>query len=250
MLRGLRAAAFNALFMLLTAAMGIVLLPLLALPRRHAVRALRGWAGAVLALLRGLVGLDVRVTGREHLSAAGAMLVAAKHQSAFDTIVWLTLLPDAAYVLKRELLRIPIYGWFAAHAGMIAVDRGAGASAMRGLLRDAAAALAEGRQVVIFPEGTRTAPGEQATYQPGIAALYARAGLPVIPVATDSGRFWGRRAFMKRPGTITVAIQPPIAPGLDRIAFLDTLRSRIEPASVSLLGGHRTPVDKSGEWGS
>lgn len=246
--RILRAGLFNALFFLLTAAMGVLLLPLLALPRRCSVSALHVWAGAVLALLRGVVGLRVRVTGREHLPAAGAMLVAAKHQSAFDTIVWLTLLPDAAYVLKRELLRIPLYGWFAAHAGMIAVDRAAGGAAMRGLIRDAAAALAEGRQVVIFPEGTRTAPGEAGPYQPGIAALYARAGLPVIPVATDSGRFWGRRAFVKRPGIITVAIQPPIPPGLDRTAFLDALRGRIEPASLALLDA--TPVDKSGESGS
>lgn len=235
-MRLLRALLFNLGFMGLTVLMGILALPLLGLPRRHSVAALRLWARLVLGWLRLSVGLSYRVTGAEHLGH-GAALIAAKHQSAFDTIVWLALLPDAAYVLKRELLGIPLYGWHARKAGMIAVDRDAGAAAMRGLIRDAGAALQEGRQVVIFPEGTRTAPGAEAPYQPGIAALYARAGLAVVPVATDSGRFWGRRAFLKHPGTITIAVQPPIAPGLARPAFLAELRARIEAPSLALLDG-------------
>jgi 1-acyl-sn-glycerol-3-phosphate acyltransferase len=246
-MRVLRASLFNTLFFALTAAIGIVALPLLLVERRHAVRLVRVWAGIVLAMLRGIVGLRFVVTGAQHLPRSGPALIAAKHQSAFDTIVWLVLLPDAAYVLKRELLRIPVYGWFSRHIGMIAVDRTAGASAMRGLIRDALAALAAGRQVVIFPEGTRMAPGTERTYQPGIAALYARAALPVIPVATDSGVYWGRRAFLKYPGTITVAIQPPIAPGLGRDAFLATLRARIEPACRALVSTTAESVDKAGE---
>jgi 1-acyl-sn-glycerol-3-phosphate acyltransferase len=248
--RLLRAGLFNVLFIALTATMGVLALPLLLADRRHAMRAVRFWARWVLALLAGIVGLRYRVTGEQHLPPGGAALIAAKHQSAFDTIVWLSLVPDAAYVLKRELLRIPFYGWFARHIGMIAVDRAAGASAMRGLIRDALAALAAGRQVVIFPEGTRTAPGEARAYQPGIAALYARAARPVVPVATDSGRFWGRRAFLKHRGTITVAIQPPIPPGLDREAFMATLRERIETASAALISDPAKPVDKFGDTGS
>jgi 1-acyl-sn-glycerol-3-phosphate acyltransferase len=248
--RALRAGLFNVLFIGLTVLMGVLALPLLLVDRRHAVRAVRLWARWVLALLAGIVGLSYRVTGAERLPHAGAALIAAKHQSAFDTIVWLALLPDAAYVLKRELLRIPFYGWFARHIGMIAVDRAAGAATMRGLIREALAALAAGRQVVIFPEGTRTAPGETRAYQPGIAALYARAGQPVIPVATDSGRFWGRRAFLKHPGTITVAIEPPIRPGLDRDRFMSTLEDRIETATAALASAPATPVDKPGDWGS
>ena len=249
-MRALRAGIFNLLFMALTAVIGMVGLPLLLLPRRHAVCALRLWARWVLAVLQGIVGLRFVVTGAEHLPLAGSAVIAAKHQSTFDTIVWLLLVPDAAYVLKRELLRIPVYGWFARRAGMIAVDRAAGARAMRGLIRDAQAALVAGRQVVIFPEGTRSAPGAALPYQPGIAALYARTGLPVIPVATDSGRFWGRRAFLKHPGTITIAIQPPIAPGLGKDAFLTALRACIEEPSLALLEGLANPVDKAGETDS
>lgn len=249
-MRALRAGIFNLLFMALTAVMGLVGLPLLLMARRHTMLAPRLWARWVLALLQGIVGLRFVVTGTEHLPQAGPALIAAKHQSTFDTIVWLLLVPDAAYVLKRELLRIPVYGWFARHVGMIAVDRAAGAGAMRGLIRDAQAVLAAGRQVVIFPEGTRTAPGTELPYQPGIAALYARAGLPVIPVATDSGRFWGRRAFLKHPGTITIAIQPPIAPGLGKHAFLTALRASIEEPSRALLEGLARPVDKAGETDS
>jgi len=245
-MRALRAGLFNTLFIAFTVVMGLAALPLL-VERRYAVRVVRFWARWVLAMLRVVVGLRFVVTGGQHLPRTGPALIAAKHQSAFDTIVWLLLVPDAAYVLKRELLRIPIYGWFARHAGMIAVDRAAGANAMRGLIRDARAALAAGRQVVIFPEGTRVAPGTTLPYQPGIAALYARAGLPVIPVATDSGHFWGRRAFLKHPGTITIAIQPPIAPGLGKDAFLATLRSRIEEPSLALLQDLESLVDKAGE---
>ncbi len=249
-MRRLRALLFNLAFFALAVGMGLACLPALVLPRRAASAVGRLWARASLGLLAGIVGLRWRVTGREHLPDQGPALVAAKHQSAFDTLVWMLLLPDTCYVLKRELLRIPVYGWYLRRAGMIAVDRSAGAGAMRGLIRDSRAALAEGRQVVIFPEGTRTAPGAEAPYQPGIAALYARAGLKVIPVATDSGMFWGRRSFLKQPGTITVAVQPPIAPGLTRAAFLATLQARIEPASRALAGLPPAPVDNPGETGS
>lgn len=244
MIAVLRALAFNVAFFGVTIGLGVVGLPLLLLPRRASVAVMRLWARGVLWLLRVLAGLRFRITGAEHMPRAGAALIAAQHQSAFDTIVWLALLPDCAYVLKRELLHIPVYGWYARRGGMIAVDRAAGASAMRGLLKDGQAVLAAGRQVVIFPEGTRVAPGVEAPYQPGIAALYARAKLPVLPVGTDSGKFWGRRAFLKRPGVITMALAPPIPPGLGRDAFLTLLRARIETAL-----DQPNPVDKSGESG-
>jgi 1-acyl-sn-glycerol-3-phosphate acyltransferase len=232
----LRSALFNLAFFAFTAAATILCLPaLLLLDRRGLGRLLAWWARCVLGLLRVTVGITVRVTGAEHLPVSGAALIAAKHQSAFDTIVWLTLLPSPAYVLKRELLWVPLYGWYARAAGMIAVDRSARAAALRHLAKAGQEALAEGRQIVIFPEGTRTAPGTRRPYQPGIAALQARTGLPVIPVATDSGLFWGRRAFRKRPGTITVAVLPPIAPGLGRAAFLTRLTQAIEGETDRLL---------------
>jgi 1-acyl-sn-glycerol-3-phosphate acyltransferase len=238
-----RSALFNLAFFVFTAAGAILLSPALLLPRRVSVSAVRWWARQVLALLRVIAGVEVRVTGREHLPPEGPALIAAKHQSAFDTIIWLALLPHPAYVLKAELLLIPFYGWFCRRAGMIGVDRGAGASAMRSLLREADIAFADARQVVIFPQGTRVAarPGTAAThpYQPGITALYARSGLAVIPAATDSGRFWPRRSFLKQPGTITVAILPPLPPGMPRKGFETTLAEAIEAASDALL----LPVD-------
>jgi 1-acyl-sn-glycerol-3-phosphate acyltransferase len=232
----LRSVVFNLAFFAFTALAAVVCLPLVPLlDRAGRLALLAWWAERVFGLLRITVGIRVRVTGREHLPEEGPALIAAKHQSAFDTIVWLALLPRPAYVLKRTLLWIPLYGWYARAAGMIAIDRAAGPAAIRHLMRAGEAALAEGCQIVIFPEGTRTLPGERRTYQPGIAALYARAGLPVIPVATDSGRCWGRRAFHKHPGTITVAVLPPIPPGLDRRVMLERLEAAIETETDRLL---------------
>lgn len=246
----LRALAFNIAAVIYTVLLGLLALPTLAAGGRYVLGLLRLWARGVLLLLRWIVGLRFEVTGLEHLPRQGPALIAAQHQSAFDTVVWFLLLPDCVYVLKRELLNIPIYGWYARRGGMIAVDRSAGASAMRGLLRDGQAALGAGRQVVIFPEGTRVAPGVEAQYQPGIAALYARAKLPVVPAATNSGQFWGRRSFTKHKGTITIALGQPIAPGATREVFLATLRARIDAAGAGLRerGSYpRHPVDKSGE---
>jgi len=246
-----RSLLFNLAFFGFTALGGVLLFPALALSREVSLAVVRWWGRQVLVLLRVIAGLEVRVTGREHLPPEGPALIAAKHQSAFDTIIWLALLPRPAYVLKKELLAIPVYGWFAARSGQIGVDRGAGAAAIRSLLRNAEAALADRRQVVIFPQGTRVAarPGTAADhpYQPGVAALYARSRLPVIPVATDSGRLWPRRSFLKHPGTITIAVLPPIPPGLPRPAFEAALSGAIERASDSLLAA---PVDKSVESGA
>lgn len=236
----LRSAVFNVAFFAFTALAALVCLPLVPLlDRAGRLALLAWWAERVLRLLRITVGITVRVTGREHLPKEGPALIAAKHQSAFDTIVWLALLPRPAYVLKRTLLWIPLYGWYAHAAGMIGIDRSAGSSAIRHLMRASDAALAEGRQIVIFPEGTRTQPGERRPYQPGIAALYARSGLPVIPVATDSGVCWGRRAFHKHAGTITVAVLPPIPPGLDRAVMLERLQTAIEAETDRLLATAR-----------
>lgn len=240
----LRSALFNAFFFVFSGTYSALLLPLLLLPRRWLLQPIRFWATAIVFMLRPLCGIRVQVTGREHLPMnGGAALIAAKHQSAFDTVVWLWLLPDPAYVLKRELLDIPVWGWLARGTGMIAVDRMAGTSTMRHLLRAGRAVAAEGRQMVIFPEGTRVPPGEYKPYQPGVAALAAATGLPVIPVATDSGLLWGRRAFNKRPGTITVAVLPPLPADLRRDDLLKRLEEVIEPATLRLLQSN--PVDKS-----
>jgi 1-acyl-sn-glycerol-3-phosphate acyltransferase len=236
----LRSALFNLLFFSITAGLTVAGMPLLLAPRRVVLAVIRWWAGLILALLRLLCGVELRVTGAVHLPAAGPALIAAKHQSAFDTIVWLRLLPDPAYVLKRELLFLPFWGWLARKTRMIAVDRRAGAAAMRHLLRAGQAAAAAGRQMVIFPEGTRVAPGGHAPYQPGVAALAAATSLPVIPVATDSGLAWGRRSFRKRPGTITVAVLPPLPARMRREALMARLEAEIETETNRLLACDRS----------
>lgn len=234
----LRSLAFNAAFFIVTAAVGLLAMPLLLAPPAAIRAVMRFWARLVIALLRGLCGVRLELRGMERIPP-GAAVIAAKHQSAFDTVVWFTLLPDAAYVLKKELLAIPFYGWHARKAGMIPVDRAGGGAALRTMLRAAAAALAEGRQVVIFPEGTRTAPGSRVPYQPGVVAIAGAdpgsGKVPVVPVATDSGRVWGRRAFLKRPGVIRISVLEPLPPGLPRARLLPALEAAIETETDRLL---------------
>jgi 1-acyl-sn-glycerol-3-phosphate acyltransferase len=229
----LRALAFNIAFFVVTALLGIAGLPMLLAPRRWVMRFGRFWAQCVLALLRIIVGLEGEVHGREYLPD-GPFILAMKHQSAWDTLVLPVVLGDPAVVLKRELLLVPFYGWYAARAGSIAIDRKGGAGALRRMVAAARRATAAGRPVVIFPEGTRTAPGCRLAYQPGIAALYQALQLPVIPAAVNSGLFWGRRSFVKRPGRIILAFLPPIAPGFSRRHFMAELEARIETATNEL----------------
>jgi 1-acyl-sn-glycerol-3-phosphate acyltransferase len=175
-----------------------------------------GWSRFVLAGVTLICGTRWAVAGREHLPTAGPALIVSMHQSAFDTMVWFALVPAPAYVLKQELTRIPLFGGMLRLVGTVAVDRGAGAAAIRALLKGSEAAAAAGRQIVIFPEGTRVAPGAAATLHPGYAAIATRLRVPVIPVTTDSGLYWGRRAFRKRPGTIRITVHPPLPAGLSR----------------------------------
>jgi 1-acyl-sn-glycerol-3-phosphate acyltransferase len=219
----LRSAVFNLWFYGATVVFAVASLAVRLGPASLTLRLTRTWARTVLGGLRPICGITVEITGREHLPAHGPALVASQHQSAFDTIVWLLIVPEPAYVLKQELMRIPLYAGMVAKLGMIVVDRDAGAAAIRSLLRDADRVVAEGRQIVIFPEGTRAPPGVVLPLQPGIAALASRTRLPVIPVVTDSGSCWGRRAWLRRPGTIRVAIQPPLPAGLPRAELMDRL---------------------------
>jgi 1-acyl-sn-glycerol-3-phosphate acyltransferase len=230
----LRSVLFNLVFYAWTALLGIAALPLLLAPRAAVMRFGRWWSGTVLALARAIAGIDYEIRGAEHLPRQPA-IIAMKHQSAWDTLAVPVLLGDVAIVLKRELLWIPCYGWYVRKAGMIPVDRGAGATALKAMVRRARAVVAEGRPIVIFPEGTRTAVGTKRAYHPGVAALYTQLGLPVVPIAVNSGLFWPRRSFLKRPGRIVVEALPPLRPGLERKAFLAELQSRIEAATERLV---------------
>jgi 1-acyl-sn-glycerol-3-phosphate acyltransferase len=236
-----RAFLFNVGFWVWTICLGTLALPVLVLPPRCAGRLGRIWARGILAWLRWTVRLDYRVAGAEHLPRQPA-IVASKHQSAWDTLVFAVLLDNPAYVHKQELLGLPLVGWYMARNGSIPVDRAGGAAALRAMLAAAERRVAEGRSIVIFPEGTRTAPGQSPPYHPGVAALYRRLGLPVVPVGLDSGRYWPRRSFLKRPGTITLMVLPPIPPDLEREAFMERLRASIEAASATAAAaGHGSP---------
>ena len=153
----------------------------------------------------------------------------------WDTIVFVALLNDPAIVLKSELLWIPYYGWFSAKAGMIGIDRGSGSAAVRHLVTQGKTAIKANRPIVIFPEGTRSAPGAAPDYKPGVAALYRQLGVQCVPAAVNSGLYWPRRRFLRKPGTIVLEFLPSIPPGLDRKTFMSTLETRIEEATAHLI---------------
>ena len=229
-----RALAFNFAFFAWTAIVGMIGLPFLAAPRAAVMRFGRFWARSVLVLLRVVVGLDHQVRGLDRVLGGGC-IIAMKHQSAWDTLILPVVLGDPACVVKRELLSVPFYGWYAARAGSIAVDRKAGAGALRRMVAAARPVAAQGRPIVIFPEGTRVAPGAHLPYQSGVAALYQALALPLVPVAVNSGLFWGRRSFVKRPGRIVLEFLEPIPPGWSRRRLMPELERRIETATAALL---------------
>lgn len=233
-----RSLVFNVVFFAGTAAMLLLMWVLLPFPRMAIQRVVTLWGQAVRWLLRTIVGLGFEVRGREHLPD-GPAVFACKHQSAWDIFIFYEIVPDPAYVLKKELMRIPFWGWYATKARVIPVDRKGGGAALKRMTRAALAVLAAGRHVVIFPEGTRTAPGQRRPYQPGVFAIYAATHAPVVPVAVNSGLFWGRRSFVKRPGVITLEILPAMPPGLERRAFMAELENRIENATARLVAEAR-----------
>jgi len=229
-----RSFLFNVYFYIWLPVMLVVMLFALPFPRRAMQDVVRVWAHGTQWGLGRIIGLNYRVVGRENLPD-GAFIIASKHQSLWETYIYHVLFTDACYVMKKELLNIPLWGWYARKCQSVAVDREGGGAALKKMVRDSLSALEAGRPLVIFPEGTRTPPGEHRPYFPGIAALYSRSPVPLVPVALNSGVFWGRRSFQKRPGVITLEFLAPIPPGLDRRAFMTELESRVESASDKLI---------------
>jgi 1-acyl-sn-glycerol-3-phosphate acyltransferase len=207
---------------------------LLFAPRAWAMTGLRWHAVTCVALLRWICGTRMEVRGREHLPQ-GPCLVAAKHQSAWDTFALIPLFRDPAIVLKNELRHIPFYGWFCVKFDHILVKRDRGAAALKAMLAAAKDRVAAGREVVIFPEGSRMPPGAPADYKPGIVALYEALEVPCVPIALNSGLYWPRRTLLRRPGTIIVEILPPLPAGLPRREFRARLEADIEAATRRLV---------------
>ena len=240
----LRSLAFNLAFYANTVLWLFALLPLLVLPRKAFLRVVQAWGRVSTWLLRVLAGTRIEFRGLEKIPPGG-LLVASKHQSAAETFALLTVFDDPTFVLKRELQWIPMFGWYTVKAAQVPVNRSAGSAALTDMNERARKEAARGRQIIIFPEGTRRPPGAPPAYKYGIAHLYQNLGVPCVPVALNTGVFWPRRSFLRRPGTMVIEILDPIAPGLARDAFLDEVKAAIEAGCERLLAEARRELGEA-----
>jgi 1-acyl-sn-glycerol-3-phosphate acyltransferase len=234
----IRSVLFDLIFYVWTFFYLLILAPIMFLfPRSVTMRIFTFWAKVNLMGLKHIIGLDYKIEGIENLKAAteqGPCIIACKHQSAWETIIFAILLDKFQIVLKRQLMYVPLFGLYLRKLNSIVVDRDAGSQAIKQLVHQSRGAIKNDRSILIFPEGTRGKPGEPGIYQPGIAALYRDLNVPVLPVALNSGVFWGRRSPIKKPGTIILRFLRPIPPGLSRPDFITRLEESIETACKSL----------------
>jgi 1-acyl-sn-glycerol-3-phosphate acyltransferase len=234
----LRSVFFGALFYVNLIVHMIIGLPTLALPYPVLHAFIRSYARTSLWLLRVVCGTKVEWRGLEKIPSK-ACILACKHQSLWETFALFAVIRDPIYILKRELMWIPGFGWYTWKAGMIPIDRSAGMAALSRMTVRARAALEGSRQLVIFPEGTRRAPGAQPSYKPGVAHVYNKTAVACVPVALNSGLFWPRRSLRRLPGTILVEFLDPIAPGLDTQTFYARLQTVLEAATARLVAEGR-----------
>ena len=217
-----------------TVVLAILFLPLLILPRPALREGIKVWARLLIWGLRVIGGVTLELRGLERLPP-GPALIAAKHQSMFDIVPAFICMPDALFVMKTELMRIPVFGWLCKKDGMIEVDRGAGSTAMRKLIADARQRFTEPRQLLIFPEGTRRPPGSTPDYKPGVAGIYRDLEVPCVPVATNTGLHMSSTGLPTSRGVVVYEVLEPIPAGLKRTEFMRVLQERIETASKALL---------------
>jgi len=211
-------------------------LPLLMVPRRYITALARAWSRYFLFLCRILAGIRIEIRGKENI-LNGPLLVASKHQSIWETFALLHVFPDPCFILKQELSFIPVFGWYIKKMRNVPIDRKGGSRTLSKLIRVAHTEIRrdDGRQIILFPEGTRRSPGAEPAYRFGIAALYSGLDVPCLPVGLNSGFYWPRRSLKLKPGTILVDILPPIMPGLPRDVFFQKLQDDIEISSNRLL---------------
>ena len=229
-----RSLFFNIVSFAWTIALLFLLTPFLLLPRALMLAAIRCWIAGIFAFQRAVLRLDFEFRGLDNLPE-GPCIIASAHQSAWDTVAFYAVVDDPAFVLKRELYRVPMFGPYARRLDMIAIDRSGGAGEVRRMMRDVADKLSTGRKVVIFPGGTRSMPDEIVPLKSGITALYRRSNVPVVPVSLNSGHFWGRRSFRKKPGCIVAQFHKPVPPGLDPPEFERFLSNAIHCGNGELL---------------
>ncbi|NPU66212.1 1-acyl-sn-glycerol-3-phosphate acyltransferase [Bradyrhizobium sp. 83012] len=230
----LRSLLFNILFYPNFVFWLLVALPTLAMPRKALLRVANWWAQSNILLMRVVCNIRVEYRGAEKIPK-GPLIVAAKHQSMWETISLLHFFDQPFFVLKRELLRIPLFGQYLVKANMVAIDRSSGARALKQVMRRAAEEVKHGRQFLIFPEGTRRPPGAPPDYKAGVGVIYVDCGVPCLPVALNSGLFWPRRTFLRYPGTLVVEFLDPLPPGLSRHEFMARVESVIEDATNRLV---------------
>lgn len=233
-MKKLRAVLFLVAFYINTAIWTVALLPVALMGRDTFMKAIRAWVRSILLLLRVIVGVKVEFRNTS-LTPPGALLVASKHQSALETLALMLVFDRPVFILKKSLTRIPIFGWYITRMGHIGVDRAAGASALRAMMHEAKAAVADGAQIVIFPEGTRRAPGAEPDYKPGVIQMYRQLGATCLPVALNTGLFWPRRSLDFNPGVAVIEILPALPADLDRKQIIPQLIEAIEPPSNRLL---------------
>jgi 1-acyl-sn-glycerol-3-phosphate acyltransferase len=208
--------------------------PVLILPERFVWPIARFWVRSTLWLHRTILLTDDEIRGRGNIPAGG-LIVASKHQSAWETLRLVELFHRPTFILKRQLLWIPLFGWYLWRTGMIPIDRSKGSAALEAMTERVRKAIAEGRQIIIFPEGTRRPPLAPPEYRYGVARLYRDLGAPCLPIAHNAGLYWPRRSFTHRRGTILLACLAPIAPGFDPDTFFETLKVRLEAATAELV---------------
>jgi 1-acyl-sn-glycerol-3-phosphate acyltransferase len=240
----IRSIIFNIAFYLSLVVWLLIALPTFLMPYRAIVGVAKAWGRYNLLLLRIICGIEAEFRGREKIPP-GALIVAAKHQSAWETFALLWLFEDPTFILKRELQWIPLFGWFTIKGRMVPVDRGAGSQALTALAESARIELEAGRQIVIFPEGTRRPAGAEPRYKYGVAHLYVAEGVPCLPIALNSGLFWPRRSIRRVPGKIVVEILDPIPPGLGKEEFFARLQTDIETATARLIAEGEALIARS-----
>jgi 1-acyl-sn-glycerol-3-phosphate acyltransferase len=236
----LRCALYAVWFIIVTIVMNVISLPCLFLPRRWGMRMGQAWAQLVMLGLKVICGLRVEIRG--HVVEPHDVILAVKHLSMWETVAFQGLFADPAIVIKRELLWVPFYGWYCRKMKMIAIDRDAGAGAIRAMVGAAKEAIKDGRPIVIFPEGTRRKPDDPPDYKPGVGALYLQLGVPCVPMAHNSSLFWDGW-FIRRAGTLVLEYLEPIPPGLPRREFMALLESRIEAGAKRLLAEGQAEIE-------
>ena len=230
----LRSLIFNIILILSIVLIGLLSLPMLLGPRAGVAFIRDIWIKLIIGVLRVVVGLRHEVNGLENLPKQN-IIIAAKHQSAWETLAFHLIFKDPAIILKKELLRLPILGWFISKVGMVPINRSGGGGALKSMIEVAKRWSYYGRPIIIFPQGTRVGVDEKLRYHPGVFAIYKALDLPVVPVALNSGVFWPKQSFTKRAGTIRLEIIEAIPPGLERKDFMDLLELKIEQTSKNLL---------------